>query len=371
MSKDYYQTLGLSKTASADEIRKAYYNLAHQHHPDKKGDAEKFKEINEAYRVLSDAKKRAQYDQLGYVPGDGHMPGGGAGFGGFDWGSSTGQGQAGFDFSGFGFEDLGDIFSDFFGAQYGGQRTSRKNPKRGSDIQIDMELPLEDIIRPVRKTISLLKYVVCSRCFGSGAEPGTSVSQCDTCKGEGFVQQVIRTPFGSIAQKVICPECEGEGTKPKNPCSVCKGQGRVKKEEKIEIEIPAGVESGQTFKMKGLGHAGKKAGQAGDLYVHVIIKPHAIFSREGSDLFIKRKIQFSIAALGGEIEAPVLGGKSIMLKIPAGAQTHSVFKISNKGLPYLQGRGQGNMYVEIIIDTPSRLSKRQKELLEELQRQGL
>ncbi len=363
--KDYYQILGVSKNATSEEIRKAYYNLAHQYHPDKKGDAEKFKEINEAYRVLSDAKKRQQYDNYGFVPGDGAQPGGGAGF---DW---SGQGGAGFDFGNMGFGDLGDIFADFFGAQYADQTQNRRNKKRGGDIQVDIELSLEDIVKPVQRTLNLVKYTVCPRCARTGGETGTKNEECLSCQGTGYVQKVIRTPFGSIAQRGVCPECGGEGTKIKNPCNLCKGEGRVKKEVAIDIEIPAGANDDQVFKMRGLGHVGRKNGPSGDLFVHILIKPHPVFSRQGDDIFAKRKISFSLATLGGEIEVPTLGAAAIFLKIPAGTQSGAVFKVIGKGLPHLRGEGKGNIYVEVMVETPTHLSHKQKEILENLKREGL
>ncbi len=352
--KDYYQVLGVSNEASKDEIKKAYRKLAHQHHPDKGGDEQKFKEINEAYQVLSDDQKRSQYDQFGSV---------------FEGGSGGGQ-QQGWDF-GFGnmggFQDFGDIFEEMFG--FGGGR--KRDFKRGKDIEVELEMDLEEILSAQEKEINLSKQVVCSRCQGKGSEPGTKVKECFTCRGTGRVQQVKKTMFGSFTRQTVCPECKGEGYIPEKPCNVCKGEGRIKGQEKIRFSVPAGVDTNQILKIQGKGEAGKKGGNPGDLYVRIFIKKHPVFERRGDDLIVRRKISISQAALGAEIEVPTLEGKKILLRVSQGTETGKVLRISGKGIPRFSGWGRGNMYVEMKVEIPGKLNKKQKELLEKLGQEGL
>lgn len=379
--KDYYQILGISRNASVNDIRRAFHKLAHKHHPDKGGDEKKFKEINEAYQILSNKEKRAQYDQFGQVFDGGGMPGGqGAGFDpGWFWsnrpeGFST-DGGVEFDIS-----DLGDIFGDFFGFGSGNRRKTR-DFKKGGDIKIELEINLEDTLRETKKTISLKKMTVCSRCSGTGAEPGTKVNECFSCRGTGQVQQIRRTILGSFTQLTICPECGGESQKPERPCNVCKGEGRIKSEEDIEIFIPAGVDSNQMIRVSGKGNAGKKGGKAGDLYVRIIVKPHPIFERRGDDLYFSKNISVTQSALGDEIEIPLLDGSAglpqakILLTVPAGVESGKIFKISGKGVPHFgvpKGYpGRGNLYVELMVKTPKKLTKKQKELLEQLKKEGI
>jgi len=365
MGKDYYKILGVPRDASEEEIKKAYRRLAHKYHPDKGGDEEKFKEINEAYQVLSDKKKRAQYDQFGRV---------------FEGASFSEQSSNGFDFSwawgpsGFGsdidfdFEDLREIFGDFFGF---GKAKQTKDFKKGRDIQVDIEIPLEQTLRDSHQKITLLKYVVCSRCKGKGAEPGTPVNECFSCRGTGQVQQVKRTFFGSFTRMTVCPECGGEGYRPEKVCNVCKGEGRIRKEETIDVFIPAGVDTNQIIKIKGKGEAGRKGGEPGDLFVRILVKKHPVFERRGDDLYISIPITFSQAALGDEIEVPTLEGKKILLKIPAGSESGKVLRISKKGIPHFSRYGRGDLYIELIVKTPKRLTKKQKELLRKLKEEGL
>ena len=256
---DYYQILGISKGSSQDDIKKAYRKLAHKYHPDKGGDEKKFKEINEAYQILSDKEKRGQYDRFGRV-----FEGGSGSNQGFDFGSF---GNQGFDFD-FDFGDLGEVMEDFFG--FGGPK-GKRDVKKGRDIEIELTLPLEEILRGREKEISLEKFVACSRCQGVGAEPGTQVRECFSCRGSGQVQQIKRTPFGSFTRVTVCPECGGEGFKPEKPCNVCRGEGRIKKEEKIRIFVPAGVDTNQVIKIEGKGEAGKRGGKAGDLYIRIFV----------------------------------------------------------------------------------------------------
>jgi molecular chaperone DnaJ len=370
MKKDYYEILGVQKNASPAEIKKAFYKLAHKHHPDKGGDAEKFKEANEAYQVLSDEKKRAQYDQFGTAfEGMGQQqPGGGP----FQWSWGTGQqqqeGDFGFDFGDMG--DLGDIFGQMFGFG-GGGRKKQKDLKKGKDIEVDLEIPLEDVLYGKEKEFSLYKYNTCARCQGLGAEPGSKTKECFSCGGTGQVQQIKRTVFGSFTQSATCPECRGEGYKPENPCNVCKGEGRIKSDEKIKIFIPAGVDTNQVIKVEGEGEAGRKGGKPGDLYARIFIKKHPLFKREGDNLHILENISVTQAVLGSEIEVPTLDTTKILLTVPAGTESGKILRISGKGLPHFQGRGRGDMYVELVIRTPKKITSRQKDLLEELRKEGM
>jgi len=362
--KDYYKLLGISKNASGAEIKKAYRKLAHKYHPDKGGDAKKFKEINEAYQVLSDQEKRSQYDRFGRVF-DGSQQGGGQGFDprqGFNFGS-------GFSSSNFGFgaEDLGDIFSDFFG----GSREKKRDIRRGRDIQIDVEVSLEEILHNQEKEISLRKKVICSRCKGKGTEPGTELKECFSCRGTGRVQQVNKTFFGNVTRYVVCPDCRGEGSKPEKPCNVCNGEGRIDGKEKIKVVIPAGVDSNQVLKVKGKGDAGRRGGEAGDLYIRIIVKEHPVFKRKGDDLIVKESISFSQAVLGDEIEVTTLEGKDILLKVPAGTQSGKIFRVSKKGIPHFSGFGKGDLYVKLDVKIPKKLTKEQKETLKRLKEEGL
>ncbi len=359
MAKDYYQILGVDRNATAEDIKKAYRKLAHQYHPDKGGDEKKFKEINEAYQVLSNQEKRRQYDQFGRVFD-------GAGFQGQPgWDFGFGQG---FDSSQFDFNDLGDIFGEMFGF---GSRKRKRDFKKGRDVEVDVEISLEDTLRGQEKEISLTKLMTCSRCQGKGAEPGTKVKECFSCRGTGQVQQIRKTVFGSFTQVHVCPECGGEGYKPEKPCNVCKGEGRVKGEEKIKFYIPAGVDSRQIIKMEGRGEAGRKGGKAGDLYIRVFVKKHPVFKRKGDDLVASVNISFAQAALGDEIEVSTLEGKNLILKVPAGTESGKILRISGKGIPRFSGYGRGDMYVQLMIKTPKKLSKKQKELLERLKEEGL
>ncbi len=359
MAKDYYNVLGVDKRASRDEIKKAYYKLAHKHHPDKGGDEKKFKEINEAYQVLSDADKRKQYDQFGRTferdgPGFGDRP-----FTGFsDFSDFSEWGGMGF--------DLGDIFGDFYS-----RGRSRKEAGKGEDIRIDIELELEETLDETVKQIILQKYVVCQRCEGSGAEPGTEIKECPTCEGQGTVQEVRKTFLGTIAHTTLCPQCQGQGQKPKEPCNVCGGEGRIKEKDEIRVGIPAGVDHNQMLKLQGQGNAGKRKARAGDLYVRVFIKKHPRFERRGDDLYANKKIPFSLAALGGKVDIKTLGDGTIELKVPRGTASGKVFRISGKGIPHFKRGGRGNLYLKLKVDIPKRLSRKQKELVKKMNQEGL
>lgn len=363
---DYYEILGVAKSATQDDIKKAFHKLAHKYHPDKGGDEKKFKEINEAYQVLSDSKKRAQYDQFGRV---------------FDQQGPTGQGGQGFDYNWmwgnktqpdieFDFEDVGDIFESFFGGG-GARKTAKKDHKRGRDIQVDIEIPLEKVLKSSIEKINILKYAVCSRCAGLGAEPGTKTKECFSCRGMGQVQQVKKTFLGSYTTITTCPECKGEGNIPEKPCNVCKGEGRIKAEDKIEIHIPAGVDTNQVIKIEGKGDAGKKGGKPGNLFARIFVKNNTNFERKGDDLFMQSEISFSEAVLGDKIEIKTLDGSAILLDIPQGTESGKVLRISGKGIPHFSGYGKGNLYVILKIKTPKKLSRKQKELLEKLKQEGI
>jgi len=351
--KDYYKILGVSRSASKDEIKKAYRKLAHKHHPDKEGgDEAKFKEINEAYQVLSDENKRSQYDRYGQNFDQGNS------FSGFD----------GFQNVEFDFGDIGDIFGEAFGFS---SPKKTKDIRKGKNIEIDVEMSLEDVLNPQKKTINLRKFISCSRCQGIGAEPGTARNECFPCRGTGKVQEIKRTILGSYTKVTTCPECDGNGQKPENPCNVCKGEGRVKGEEKIEVEIPAGVDTNQVLKVSGKGDAGKKGGNPGDLYIRILIKKHSIFERKGDDLLMILPIKITDAILGSGMDIKTLDGKELFLKIPQGTESGKIIKISGKGIPHFSGFRKGDLYIKLIVNVPKTLTKGQKRLLEELRKENL
>ncbi|MBI4394837.1 MAG: molecular chaperone DnaJ [Candidatus Omnitrophica bacterium] len=345
--RDYYEVLGVSKTASADEIKKAYRKLALKYHPDRnKGNKEAeehFKEAAEAYAILSDAQKRAQYDQFGHSLG-------GAGFQGFE----------GFEgaFQGFG-DIFGDLFEDFFGG-----RTSRRGAGRGglrgADLEYSVELSLEEVVRGREVTIEFQRAENCDTCHGSGAEPGSQKTTCPECGGEGE----IRISQGFFTMRRTCPRCQGEGKQITKPCRECYGSGRVRKMRKLSVKIPAGIDDGSQLKVSGEGEAGERGGARGNLYVYVSVKPHPVFERSGRDLFLEARIGIHQAALGTQIEVPTLDGK-VRLKIPPGTQSGKVFRIKGKGVPDLRGYGMGDELVRVNVEIPERLSPEEKKLLEE------
>ena len=356
--KDYYQILGISRGASSEEIKKAFRKLAHKYHPDKGGDEKKFKEINEAYQVLSSQEKRAQYDRFGQVfeQGDPRQ-----GFNFEDiWKQHKGS-SYNFDFG-----DLESLFEDFFGTPQ-----KRRTKSQGNDIRVDIEIPLEETLKGQNRGFVLHKWVKCSRCDGVGAEPGTKLDECFSCRGIGEVQQIKKTFLGTFTQYVICPECQGEGNRPKTPCNVCQGEGRIKEKERIEVFIPAGIDSGQIIKVMGKGEAGRKKNRPGNLYLKIFIKPHPIFERKGDDLYLFQSIPFSLAVLGGEIEIPTLEGKKFLLKIPVGSSPGKILQIPGKGIPHFSHYGRGSLYVQLQIQIPKRLTRKQKELLNKLKQEGM
>jgi len=373
MAKDYYKILGVTKDATAEDIKKAYRDLAHKYHPDKGGDAEKFKEINEAYQILSNKDKRTQYDQFGSAF-DGQMGGqpGAGGFSGFGGGQGQdgwfwGRPDANFEYE---FNDLGDMMEEMFGFGSNAGR-KKKDSRRGKDIHVDLEISLEEAFLGVEKEFTISHFATCARCGGTGAEPGTKVNECFSCRGTGTVQQIRKTILGSFTHASVCPECGGEGYRPEKPCNVCRGEGRVKTDERIKVAIPSGVDMGQVIKLEQKGDAGKRAGKAGDLFVRLVVTPHKTFERRGDDLFVALSVTLSQSALGDEIEVPTIEGKSVLLKVPAGTESGKVFRVSGKGITKYSGFGRGNMYATIEVNVPKKLTKKQKELLEELRQEGL
>lgn len=356
---DYYETLGVDKNASDDEIKKAYRKLAHKYHPDKEGgDENKFKEINEAYQVLSDKTKRSQYDQFGQTFSG---AGGGAGQGGFGGFSGFRGGQ--WDFSDFadqgGSAGWEDVFSDIFGSR-GGFRSSK-----GGDIQIDVEISFEEMISGARKDVKLYKDATCSACSGSGGETGAKEETCKTCEGKGKVKKTVQSILGTIAQEAVCRDCHGKGKTFSEKCKKCAGAGIAKEEKNISIDIPAGIQDGQTISIQNEGSAGRQGAQNGDLYVNVHVIQHDKFVCKGDDIFSQEKISFSQAALGDKIEVETVDGK-VSMKIPSGTQSGELFRIRSKGVPHLRGGGRGHHMVKIIVDIPKRLSRQEKKLIKEL-----
>ena len=359
--RDYYEVLGVSKGADEKEIKKAYRKLAMKYHPDRNPDnkeaEEKFKEINEAYEVLSDETKRRNYDQFGHEGVNGQGGFGGQGFGGF--------GGAG------GFEDIfGDIFGDMFGGGFGGSgRQRRRGPERGADIRQSVTIDFEEAAFGKKVSIKLNRSEECNECHGSGAKPGTSKKTCPTCNGSGEVRTVQRTPFGNIASSRTCNECHGEGEIIESPCSKCHGTGSTRKVKTIEVDIPAGIDDGQMIKLSGQGEVGSKGGPRGDLYIVVNIRKHPLFTREGYDVYLEMPVSFSQVALGGEIEVPTLDGK-VSYNVPAGTQTGTVFRLREKGIQKLRSNSRGDQYVKVVVETPKHLTEKQKELLRELAKES-
>jgi molecular chaperone DnaJ len=350
MSKrDYYEVLGVTKTASDDEIKKAFRKAAVKHHPDKEGgDESKFKEINEAYEVLKDKQKRQRYDQFGHA-GVGGASGGGGGnpYGGFD-----GQ-NVNFDFGG----GFGDIFSQFFGGGAGPQQ-----PTRGRDVETRLTLTFEEAIFGKEEKVSMNLDDECSHCKGTTVEPGHSMKTCETCKGAGQQVRLMNTMFGQIQQAVTCETCKGRGKVPEVVCTVCHGKGTERREQKFTVKIPAGIDDGSTIRLAGHGEAIGQ-GSKGDLYVHIRVKAHKKFTREGDLILSDEHIGMVEAALGTEIDVETVDG-IVTMKIPAGTQSGTDFKLSNHGVPHLRGDARGAHIVSIIVDTPTKLSKKQRELLE-------
>jgi molecular chaperone DnaJ len=358
--RDYYEVLGVSKTASADELKKAYRKAAVQHHPDKEGgDEAKFKEITEAYEVLKDSQKRQRYDQFGHA-GVGGSSGGGAGNPFEGYGGGYGGQNVNFDFGDGG---LGDIFGQFFG---GGSGSRRNDPQRGRDIEVSLQLSFEEAVFGVEEKIELDMDVECSHCHGTTVEPGYEMKTCPTCKGAGQQTRVMNTIFGPIQQNVTCETCHGRGKVPDKVCTVCRGKGTEHSKQTITVKIPAGVDDGATIRLTGKGEA-IGGGERGDLYVHLRVKAHKRFTREGDIILSEEHIGMVDAALGTEIDVATVDG-DIRMKVPAGTQSGTDFKLSNHGVPHLRGDKRGSHIVSVVVDTPTKLSKKQKEVLSSFDR---
>ncbi|NLN66487.1 MAG: molecular chaperone DnaJ [Clostridiaceae bacterium] len=345
--RDYYEVLGVDRNASEADLKKAYRKLAKQYHPDinpdnKEAEA-KFKEISEAYAVLSDPQKRQQYDRFGHA----------------------GMNGAGFDFSGFGGFDFGfgDIFESFFGGSpFGRSSRQRSGPTRGADLRYAMEITFNEAAFGVSKEFRVNRMQSCHVCSGTGAKPGTSPQTCKHCNGTGQVRYAQATPFGQMVNMRACDVCQGQGTLIPHPCEECRGSGRVQKNVKLNIDIPAGIDDNQTISLRGEGEPGTKGGPSGDLYVTIRVKPHPIFSREGYNIICEVPITFTQAALGAELDIPTLEG-TIKYSIPEGTQTGTVFRLRNKGIKHLRSNSKGDLYVKVNVEVPTKLSSKQKEIL--------
>jgi molecular chaperone DnaJ len=365
---DYYETLGVDKNASPEEIKKAFRRLAQKYHPDKaKGDAQKFKEINSAYRTLSDPEKRRMYDQYGPKFEQVQNKGG---FSGFDFNDFTSYANAqkesgssrGFDFRDTGFED---IFEDLFGGSVNFSQGRRRSSLSGNDLQIRLSIEFKEAIFGAEKELRFERYVRCPKCQGQGADPGSKLKTCPTCRGQGEITQNQSIFFGTFKTRKICPECRGQGKIPEKKCRYCHGQGRVKEFSKVKIKIPAGVHDQQIIRFRGQGEAGQWGSEAGDLYVIVAIKPDPFFSRQGNNIFSQEEISISQAVLGDKIQVRTLYGK-VKLKIPAGTSSGQEFRLRGKGVAK-----QGDQIVKIKIKIPQRLTSSQKKILDKLRQEGL
>lgn len=356
MSKDYYKTLGVDKGANAEEIKKGFRKLAHQYHPDKpNGDEAKFKEINEAYQVLGDENKRAQYDQFGAT-----FNGAGGGAQGVNWQDFAG-GTQGFNM---GDIDLGDIFSSAFG--FGGRSRKRSGPRRGEDIQTRLTISFDEAIRGAKKKVEINRTQLCEHCSGNGAEPGTAINTCSTCSGTGTQVQARRTPLGVFQTKTTCKACHGEGKTFEKSCSNCTGTGITRGHKELEITIPAGIDDGETMRISGEGEAGIKGGPSGDLYIQIGVQPSQQFAREGYDILSKSKISYATAVMGDKIPVETIDGW-VDLKVPAGTPSGTMLRLRGKGIAKLRGRGRGDHLVEVVIATPKSISRKAKKLLQELE----
>ena len=350
--RDYYEVLGVSRGASEDEIKKAYKKMARKYHPDlNPGDKtaeEKFTEVNEAYEVLSDADKKARYDQYGHAGVDPNFGAGGFG-GGFD--------------GSFDFGDLGDIFGSFFGGGFGGGRRTNPNaPQRGESIRMSIAISFEEAAFGCEKAVTVERYETCDTCHGNGCAPGTSPEVCPDCHGTGTVQVRRQTPMGVFATSSPCPKCGGKGRIIHQPCKDCRGSGMVRKKKTIQASIPAGIDNGQTISIRGQGNAGKNGGPAGDLLITITVRPHELFRREGTSVLCEAPITFTQAVLGAELEIPTIDGK-VKYTLPEGTQSGTTFRLKGKGIPSINGRGRGDQYVTVYIETPKNLNKEQKEAL--------
>ena len=354
--RDYYEVLGVSKTATADEIKKAYRKAAKENHPDlhpgDKACDQRFKEANEAYEVLSDPDKRAKYDQYGFAAFD-----------------PSGFQSSSADFGGFA-DILNDLFGGGFGGGFGdifggGGGGRRNGPQQGSSVRSNVTVSFEDAAFGCTRELSVQKVEECSDCHGSGCAEGTTADTCSRCHGSGTVVQTSRTPFGTMQSQTTCPECGGSGKTIAHPCPTCKGKGMVRRNRTVKVDIPAGIDDGQTISLRGMGNAGRNGGGNGDLLVTVRVTPHEKFEREGSNVYYELPISIVQASLGAQVEVPTLDG-NVKYTIPEGTQTGTVFRLKGKGIPYLRGNGRGDQYITVTVTTPKNLTEKQKELLRHL-----
>ncbi|MEK7075982.1 MAG: molecular chaperone DnaJ [Patescibacteria group bacterium] len=350
MAKNYYDILGISKTASADEIKRAYRKLASEHHPDMGGSSDRFKELNDAYQVLSDSGKRSQYDRYGQTFDQAQRQGG---FSGNPFGDFEGN----FNNAGFGFEDI-------LSSMFGGEDTQARN--RGIDLEMPLRISFKEAVFGVEKEIAIEKKNPCAKCNGSGAEPGSKINTCPKCHGQGQIKTQRRTIFGTMATSTACDRCEGTGKVPEKPCAECKGIGLKRGRKIIKVSIPAGIDDGQRIRVRGEGEQGYRGSAVGDLYIQIEVQGSKDFVRKGFDLFKEETISFPQAALGMTLETETIDG-SVRIKIPGGTQSGKVFRISDIGVPHLNHSGRGDMYVTVKVHTPEKLSKKQKELLKQLE----
>lgn len=362
--KNPYDVLGVSKSATPDEIKRAYRKLAAEHHPDRGGREQSFKDVSEAYQILSDPSKRQQYDQYGQTfeqaqrqgAGFGSSAAGGNPFGGFDFSQGFGFGSGGMEF------DLGDIFGDIFGNA--SQRADTR--ARGVDLEMPLSITFEEAAFGVEKEIVIEKLNACPRCSGAGAEPGTKVVVCHVCHGQGNIKTTRRSILGTISSTKICDRCEGQGKLPESPCKECAGKGVKRGQKSIKVRIPAGIDDGQRIRIAGQGEAGYRGSAPGDLYINVRVQPSREFVREGFDLYKDLKVSFAQAVLGATIETKTLDG-AVKIKIPAGTQPGRVFKVSGKGMQYLNRSGRGDLFITVNVHVPEKLNRQQKELLRQFE----
>ena len=350
--RDYYEVLGIQKGATQDEIKKAYRKITKENHPDlhpgDKACEERFKEANEAYEILSDEEKRQKYDQFGHAAFDPNAGFNGGGFGGFE-----------------GFGGFGDIFGDIFGGFGGfggGARSNPNAPRKGENLRTNVNISFEEAAFGCKKEVTVIRVESCPDCGGSGCAEGTTPEICPDCGGSGHVRVNQRTPFGMVQSTSQCPKCGGTGKIIHQPCKTCKGKGNVRRQQKIEVNVPAGIDDGQTISKTGAGNAGINGGPNGDLLVSVTVRPHARFERDGTSVLLEQELSYAQAVLGAEIEVPTIDGK-VKLNIPEGTQPGAVFRLRGKGIPYLRGSGRGDQFITVTIKVPKNLSSSQKELL--------
>ncbi len=347
VKRDYYEILGVKKDASTENIKKAFRKLAFQCHPDHNHDdgaEDRFKEINEAYEVLANAEKRSTYDRFGHAGVDGF---------------------SGRDFEGFGFGGMGSIFEDFYEFFSGAASSARKSPKRGGDIRSHVTITLEEAAFGCQRKIDISRIENCATCHGTCARPGSQPTRCPDCNGNGRVQRVQQSLFGRFTNVVICPRCDGEGKTINEPCPQCRGTGKEKHKRSITIEIPAGVDDGNEMRLSGQGNVGERGGPAGNIYITITVLPHRLFKRDGANILYELPVNFAQAALGADLAVPTLHGE-VKLKVPAGSQTGQVFQLKGKGIPYLNRNRYGNQLVRLLVVTPERLTKQQRQLFQEL-----